>query len=85
MGEGDEKYFGSIILLRSLTNISVEHFPQRKGDRCCRLSSSFIFYGYLSTDDVGRLCAERSVGNLQADVSLSWLGYSKCSKESRGN
>ena len=57
-----EKCFGSMRLLRSLTNISIEHFSERKGDGCCRLSSPFIFYGYLFTDDVGRLCAERKHG-----------------------
>lgn len=61
VGWRSKKHFGSIILLRSLTNISIEHFSERKRDGCC-LSSPFNFYGYLFTDDVGRLCAERKYG-----------------------
>ena len=58
----NRKYLESIVLLRSLTNNSIEQFSEGKGDGCCHLSSPFIFYGYLFTDDAGRLCAERKHG-----------------------
>lgn len=44
-----------------------------------------LFFMVIYSQMMWADCVQReSMGNLQADVTLNWLGYSKCSKELRG-
>lgn len=72
-----------MIVLRSLTNISIEHFPEREMDAL--VFPLHLFFMVIYSQMMWADCVQReNMGNLQADTTLSSLRYSKRSKERRG-